>query len=93
MAVEDYTTIESCGAPGLLRRHAATFVAAAFLTKLAKHLALLASLAIVGAANGRSPIGQLTILLVIVAAALIHLLGRWVQPQHHRHVGMRQVKP
>jgi len=51
-------------------------VFAAFLTKLAKHLALLVCLAIVGQANGRAAWGQVTILLLAVAATVIHQLGQ-----------------
>jgi len=51
-------------------------VFAAFLTKFAKHLALLVCLAIVGQATGRVALGQLTILLLAVAATLIHGLGQ-----------------
>ena len=51
-------------------------VLAAFLTKLAKHLALLACLAIVGQATSRAFVGQRFIFLLILAAALIHSLGQ-----------------
>lgn len=49
--------------------------AASFLARLAKHLALLACLAIVGALNDRVPVGQLTIFALIVVAALVHAAG------------------
>jgi hypothetical protein len=58
------------------RRSLSPLVFAAFLTKLAKHLALLVCLAIVGQATGRAALGQLTILLLAVAASLIHGLGQ-----------------
>ena len=58
------------------RRSLSALVFAAFLTKLAKHLALLVCLAIVGQATGRAALGQLTILLLAVAATLIHGLGQ-----------------
>ena len=90
MAVKNYTGIESRGAPESRGGLSATLVAAAFLTKLAKHLALLASLTIVGSANGHSPIGQLTIFLLIVAAALIRLLGRSIQQPRPRPVALRR---
>ena len=54
----------------------AKLVVAAFLIKLAKHLALLVCLAIVGQASGRAAFGQLTIALLALAAALIHGLGQ-----------------
>ncbi len=57
------------------RRSLSRLVLAAFLTKLAKHLALLVCLAIVGQATGRAALGQLTILLLAIAATLIHGLG------------------
>jgi len=52
-----------------------TIVVAAFLTKLAKHLALLACLAIVGEASGKAAIGQPAILLLIIGATLLHQAG------------------
>jgi hypothetical protein len=61
------------------RSSPAKLVFAAFLIKLAKHLALLVCLAIVGQATGRAPFGQLTILLLAVVAALIHCLGQSVK--------------
>ena len=51
-------------------------VFAAFLIKLAKHLALLVCLAIVGHATGRAAFDQFAILLLALAAALIHGLGQ-----------------
>ena len=67
------------------RRSPSTIVCAAFLKKLAKHLALLACLAIVGQATGRVALGQPSILLLIAGAALIHAVGqalerRWRHP-------------
>jgi len=61
---------------GRRRRSPSSIVCAAFLTKLAKHLALLACLAIVGAATGRAALGQRAILLLVVGAALIHAIGQ-----------------
>lgn len=58
------------------RRSLSPLVFAAFLTKLAKHLALLVCLAIVGQASGRAALGQVTILLLAVAATVIHQLGQ-----------------
>ena len=52
---------------------------AAFLSKLAKHLALLACLAIVGESTGRFVLGQTAILLLVVSAALLHSAGRTLQ--------------
>jgi hypothetical protein len=58
------------------RRSPSAIVFAVFLTKLAKHLALLACLAIVGQATGRAALGQRSILLLVVCATLAHTLGR-----------------
>jgi hypothetical protein len=58
------------------RRSPSAIVFAAFLTKLAKHLALLACLAIVGQATGRAALGQRSIILLVMCAALAHTLGR-----------------
>lgn len=58
------------------RRAPSTIVFAAFLIKLAKHLALLVCLAIVGQATGRAALGQPAIFSLVVAAALIHGLGQ-----------------
>lgn len=53
-----------------------TSITAAFLIKLAKHLALLGCLMIVGAASGRFAPSEVAILLTIVAAAFLHSAGR-----------------
>ena len=52
---------------------------ALFLTKLAKHLALLACLLIVGQATGQPPLGPLGIFLLIVFAASLHCVSRSLQ--------------
>jgi hypothetical protein len=49
------------------------------LTRIAKHLALLACLMIIGAATGRPVLGQVGIFIVVVLAALIHSAGWAVQ--------------
>jgi len=54
-------------------------VVALFLLKLAKHMALLVSLVLIGKTRGEPIIGPLGILLVIIGAALIHSVGRWLQ--------------
>lgn len=66
-------------------RSASSIVFAAFLTKLAKHLALLACLAIVGQTTGRAAFGALSIAVLVAGAALIHAVGqalerRWRHP-------------
>jgi hypothetical protein len=50
-----------------------------FLSKLAKHLAVLGCLGIVGETSGRFAIGQMGIFLLVVSAALLHTAGRTLQ--------------
>ena len=57
----------------------ATCVTAAVLAKLAKHLALLASLTILAEATGRIAVSQLAIFILIVVAALSSTIGRALQ--------------
>jgi hypothetical protein len=57
---------------------------AAFLCKLAKHLALIGCLMIVGVPSGRETIGQLTVFFTIVLAALLHGIGRHFQQRRLR---------
>jgi hypothetical protein len=49
------------------------------LTKIAKHLALLACFMIIGDSTGRPVLGQLGIFILVVLAALIHSAGCAVQ--------------
>lgn len=51
-------------------------VLAAFLIKLAKHMAVLSCLLIVGTATGKTVLDQFGIFLMVVAAALAHIVGR-----------------
>jgi hypothetical protein len=51
----------------------------AFLSKLAKHLAVLASLGIVGETSGRFAIGQRGIFVLVVFAAALHSGARTLQ--------------
>ena len=51
------------------------YLAGVLLPKLAKHLALLAGLMIVGHAAGRPALGQLSIFITVVVAALLHSAG------------------
>ena len=51
-------------------------LSAGFLSKLAKHLAVLACLGIVGETSGRFVIGQMGIFLLVVSAAVLHSAGR-----------------
>jgi len=61
--------------PQLPRAH----LTALFLTKLAKHLALLACLMIVGEATGQPPLGPIGIFLLIVFAASLQCASRSLQ--------------
>jgi hypothetical protein len=58
-------------------------LSSAFLSKLAKHLAVLACLAIVGETSGRFVIGQKGILVLVVSAALLHSAARALQRRLH----------
>ena len=49
------------------------------LTKIAKHLGLLACFMIIGDSTGRPVLGQLGIFILVVLAALIHSAGRAVR--------------
>ena len=51
----------------------------AFLIKLAKHLALIACLLIIGQPIGRFAVSQLGIFLMVLSAALLHSVGRVLQ--------------
>jgi hypothetical protein len=57
--------------PGL-----SSYVIAAFLIKLAKHMALLASFMIVGSATGRATVSELGIFFLIATSALVYSVGR-----------------
>lgn len=48
---------------------------AAFLLKLARHLALIACLMIIGGTSGRFALSQLGIFLIVTAAAVLHRAG------------------
>ncbi|HEX7230086.1 MAG TPA: hypothetical protein VF452_06805 [Candidatus Binatia bacterium] len=59
--------------------HLSTSVFAGFLTKLAKHLALMACFMIVGISRTGSATSHLAIFVVILSAAVIHSVGRVLQ--------------
>jgi len=65
------------------RRSPSAIVLAAFLTKLAKHLALLVCLAIVGQTTGRAALGQPAILFLVICAALLHTFGQTLKRRSH----------
>jgi hypothetical protein len=54
-------------------------LSSALLSKLAKHLAVFACLAILGETSGRFVIGQMGIFLLVFSAALLHSAGRTLQ--------------
>jgi hypothetical protein len=54
-------------------------VIAAFFIKLAKHLAFIACLMIIGGSTGRLAESQAVIFLTVLAAALLHSIGRVLQ--------------
>lgn len=61
---------------GIKPFHVSVCVGAAFLVKLAKHLALIACLMIIGAAPGRVTANETGIFLTVACAALLHSIGR-----------------
>jgi hypothetical protein len=61
-------------------------LSAAFLTKLAKHLALLACLMILGKASGRFVIGPPAIFLLVFLAAVIHFVGSTLERRSRMHI-------
>jgi hypothetical protein len=63
-------------AAGAASRGSSRFVFSLCLVKLGKHLALLASLLILGQAAGHFRIGELTIFTIIVFSAISHSYGK-----------------
>ena len=61
---------------GAQSRDPSTLVIAAFLTKLAKHLALIACLMIAGSATGRAAISQFAIFFLVAGAAVAYSIGQ-----------------
>ena len=55
------------------------YALAPILARLAKHLALLVSLLIIGGANGKSAAAQIGILILIAFAVLLHSIARILQ--------------
>ena len=56
-----------------------TCVIGAFLVKLAKHLALMTCLLIIGEPVGRFAVSQLGLFLMVLTAAVLHSIGRVLQ--------------
>lgn len=61
-------------------------VIAAFLIKLAKHMALLTCLVIVGIATGRSSVAEVAIFLMVVVASVSYSIGRSLERRSLRIV-------
>jgi len=80
---------------GKLRAYlpATCVVTSAILTKLAKHLALLASLTILGEATGRVAVSQLAIFILVVLAALSHTLACTLQLRLRKQVALNKGVP
>jgi hypothetical protein len=79
---------------GKLRDYlSATCVTAAVFAKLAKHLALLASLTILGEATGRIAVSQLAIFILVVVAALSSTIGRVLQLRLRRQSALNKGVP
>jgi hypothetical protein len=68
------------------------FLLAGILTKLAKHLALIACLLIVGEASGRSAIGEVGIFLVVLAAGVLHLAGQALQRRQSARLSLARLR-
>jgi len=71
-------------------RRPSLIVAAAFLTKLAKHLALLACLMTVGQATGRTAIGPLVIFLLVILATSLYSIGRALRRRFPVLIGLSE---
>ena len=71
----------------------ATCVTAAVFAKLAKHLALLASLTILGEATGRIAVNQLAIFILVVVAALSSTIGRALQLRLRKQSALNKGVP
>jgi hypothetical protein len=61
-------------------------VTAAALKRISAHLAVLASLLIIGEGTGHPTVGQLTIFLLIALASLMHTTGRALQRRLAGHL-------
>jgi len=71
----------------------ATCVTATVLTKLAKHLALLASLTIPGEATGRIAAGEVAIFILVVVAALSRTIGCTLQLRLRKQTALNKGVP
>jgi hypothetical protein len=71
--------------PGLL------LLPAAILSKLAKHLALIACLLIVEEASGRAAIGAVGIFFLVLAAVILHRSGDKLQRRQAAHLRLAKL--
>jgi lysylphosphatidylglycerol synthetase-like protein (DUF2156 family) len=71
----------------------ATCVTAAVLAKLAKHLALLASLTILGEATGRIAVSELAVFILVVVAALSRAIGCTLQLRLRKQTALNKGVP
>lgn len=86
--------IDAPACESALHLHSVKAIAtAAVFAKLAKHLALLACLAIVGRANGPAAIGPLAILALVVFAAGLHSISRALARREQRLADRRRGGP
>jgi len=67
-------------------------LSSALLSKLAKHLAVLACVAIVGENSGRFAIGQKGILVLVISAALLHSVARTLQHRMQSQIHRLQTQ-
>jgi hypothetical protein len=74
-----HQSVKSCAESSGKSAHPWMSVIAAFLIKLAKHMALLTCLAILVPATDRSTATQLGIFFVVIAAAVLYSVGRALQ--------------
>ena len=68
-------------------------IIAAFLVKLAKHLAVFSCLAILAQATGRAPISQFNIFLLVTGAALAHAIGNTLQLSSRKTIYPHRDQP
>ncbi|HTN72625.1 MAG TPA: hypothetical protein VMO00_16210 [Methylomirabilota bacterium] len=68
-------------------------VIAAFLVKLAKHLAVFTCLLILGQATGRVPVNHPAIFLLVTGAVLAHAIGNMLQLRLRKTIYWRRNQP
>jgi hypothetical protein len=70
-----------------------TCVVAVFLSKLAKHLLVIACLAILSRATGRLTVDQLAIFGLIVVATIAQFIGSALQTRFSRQAKLSRLEP